>query len=267
MWFQGFQKYGMNQRPERDRDQERTQQGLTQDQDRPQTQSQSCSQPTAENVHSLNQVVHFNPVTPSYPQDLSTRRVIDFVYLPHDEVLILASMDGQYPCWVSRTAISDIETNTAIANAVLFDDFTTFTSQFPLLNRLTQDCYRRRFTLSGACITTPFDYGFPSDPGQIKYWGRYVASGISSHYDRIKKLCTYRELDGQYLSFLTSYLSMLEVRTDDAVADYESNRILIDLLTDEDYLYVSDNEAIRSTYVQIRREIGSLYNSYMTIVR
>jgi hypothetical protein len=42
---------------------------------------------------------------------------------------------------------------------------------------------------------------------------------------------------------------------------------LIDLITSEDYLLVSDDEAIRSTYVRIRREIGDLYNAYMSIVR
>ena len=240
MWFQGFQKHGKGRGQEQRQEQD---------------------------VHSLNQVARFDPVTPGYPQDLSTRRVIDFVYLPHDEVLILASMDGQYPCWVSQTGVHDIETNTAVADAVLFDDFSTFTSLFPRLDSLTRDRYRRRFYLSGTDIKTPFDYGFSSEPDQIKYWGQHVARGISGHYLRIKELCTYRELDGRYLAFLKSYLTMLEARSDDAVADYEGRRTLIKLLTDEDYLYVSDDEAIRNTYVRIRHEIGDLYNSYMTIVR
>ena len=238
MWFQGFQKWGK---------------GRTHNPE--------------QGVHGLNQVARFDPVKPGYPQDLSARRVIDFAYLPHDEVLILASMDGQYPFWVSRTGVHDVETNTAVANAVLFDDFSTFSSLFPQLNALMRDCYRRRFSLVGTNITTPFDYGFSSEPEQIKYWGRHMAQGISSHYRQIKELCAYRELDGQYLGFLKSYLAMLRDCAGDAVADYEGKRTLIKLITDEDYLYVSDDEAIRSTYVQIRQEISSLYNAYMTIVR
>lgn len=238
MWFQGFQKYGKGRGHGQNR-----------------------------SVYELNEVSFFNPVTPGYPQVLSARRVIDFAYLPHDEVLILMSMDGQYPCWVSRTGVHDIETNTAVANAVLFDDFSAYTSLFPKLNSLMQDCYRRRFTLQGTDIKTPFDYGFSSEPGQIEYWGQHMARGISSHYRRIKEMCTYRELDGRYLGLLESYLSMLEFRTDDAVRDYEGKRALIDLITSEDYLLVSDDEAIRSTYVRIRREIGDLYNAYMSIVR
>ena len=238
MWFQGFQKFakGRERGPERD-------------------------------THRLNQVGSYGLVTPGYPQDLSSRRVIEFVYLPHDEVLILASMDGQYPGWVSRTGIHDIETNTEVANAALFDDFTTFTRLYPNLGGLMANRYRRRFILSGTSIQTPFDYGFSSEPGQIKYWGQYMAQGISSHYRLLKELCAYRDLDGVYLSLLKSYLAMLEVRSDDAVADYEGKRTLIKLLTDEDYLYVSDNKAIRDTYVRIRQEISELYNAYMTIVR
>lgn len=237
MWFQGFQKYS-NGRERGER-----------------------------SIRELNQVMRFDPMTPGYPQDLSSRRVIDFAYLPHDEVLILASMDGQYPCWVSRTGVHDIETNTAVANAALFDDFSTFTSLFPKLNSLMRDRYRRRFTLQGTDIKTPFDYGFSSEPDQVKYWGQHMARGISNHYLRIKEMCRYRELDGQYLGFLRSYLSMLESRTGDAVADYEGRRTLIELIEGEDYLFVSDDEAIRNMYVKIRHEIGDLYNDYMTIVR
>ena len=242
MLFHGFQKYG--KWPERD-------QGGGRERD----------------VHNLNRIADFDPVKPNYPQDLSARRVIEFVYLPQAEVLILASMDGQYPFWVSRTAIGDIETNTAIANGVLFEDFSTFTMLYPKLNALIEYRYRRRFNLADGKINTPFDYGFSSEPDQIKYWGRYMAQGIASHYRHIKELCTYRELDGQYLGFLEAYLAQLKTQTGDAVADYDGKRVLIKLITGEDYLYVSDNEAIRGTYVKMQQEISELYNAYMSIVR
>lgn len=238
MWFHGFQKRGQKH----DREQRR-------------------------GIHDLNQVARFDLATPGYPQDLSTRRVIEFAYLPGDEVLILGSMDGQYPFWVSQTSVHDVETNTAIADAVLFDDFSTFTNRFTKLGALTRNRYQRRFNLSGTSINTPFDYGFSSEPDQIKYWGRFMAQGISSHYLRIKELCAYRELDGRYLGFLKSYLAMLQNQTGDAVKDYESKRRLIELLEAEDYLYASDNADIRHAYVMVREEISSLYNAYMSIVR
>ena len=52
-----------------------------------------------------------------------------------------------------------------------------------------------------------------------------------------------------------------------AVPGLSTKRALIDLIRSEDYLFVSDDEAIRNMYVKIRHEIGELYNDYMTIVR
>ena len=219
-------------------------------------------------VHALNDIRRYGLVNPNYPQDLSAKRVIDFAYLPEDKVLLLASMDGQYPYWASITDVNDMETNTAIADAILFEDFSSFTCTHPKLSNLMCDRYRRRFTVLDGSITTPFEYGFSSEPGQVKYWGTWVAGGVMRHYHQIKELCKLRELDGSYLGFLRSYLKMLQTRTsDDDVRNYEDKRTLIKLLTAEDYLYVSDDERIRSTYVKTRQTIGSLYNLYMSIVR
>ena len=83
-----------------------------------------------------------------------------------------------------------------------------------------------------------------------------------------KNLCRERELDGRYLEFLQAYLKKLETETaSDPVKDYESKKILMDLIRSEDYLLVSDNREIRDTYIQIRNVIGELYNAYMSIVR
>ena len=219
-------------------------------------------------THAHNEIEHYGLVSPRYPQDLSARRVIDFAYLPGDKVLLLASMDGSYPYWASVTDIDDVETNTAIADTILFEGFSSFTSTHPKLSNLMSNRYRRRFSVNGGNITTPFEYGFSSEPDQVKYWGRHLAIGISRHYREIRELCTLRELDGSYLTFLRSYLKMLETRTSsDDVRNYENKRMLVKLLTSEDYLFVSDDEAIRSAYVEARQKIGSLYNTYMSIVR
>ncbi|MBQ2305324.1 MAG: hypothetical protein II181_04410, partial [Firmicutes bacterium] len=59
----------------------------------------------------LNLVSRYESVKPGYKQDLSVNRVIEFVYLPDDEkVVLLGSMDGAYPYWISETDINDIET-------------------------------------------------------------------------------------------------------------------------------------------------------------
>lgn len=226
-------------------------------------------QPTSQqNVHDLNQVKCYGLVSPNYPQDLDAKRVIDFACLPQGKVLLLASMDGAYPYWVSVTDIDNVETNTDVANAILFDRFSSFTSTHPELIRIMDNRYRRRFTVSDGSIKTPFEYGFSSEPDQVRYWGHHVATGLLWHYREVRELCALRELDGNYLSFLRSYLEMMKTRTsDDDVRNYEDKRMLVKLLQSEDYLYTSEDESIRAAYVETRQEISRLYNLYMSIVR
>ncbi len=51
------------------------------------------------------------------------------------------------------------------------------------------------------------------------------------------------------------------------VKEYEGKRMLMKLVQSEDYLYVSENQSIKQTYIQIKEEINHLYNQYMTVVK
>ena len=215
----------------------------------------------------LNLVSHYEAVKPGYRQDLSVNRVIEFVYLPDEEkVVLLGSMDGAYPYWISETDINDIETNTAVVESILHDDFSSFTALNGELFWKLNDCYKRRIQVSGDIVSTPFGHGYAKD--QPEYWGKFIAGDICSYYDRLKKLCTERELDGRYIEFLQAYLNKLETATtSDTVKEYENKKILMDLIRSEDYLLVSDNREIRDTYIQIRKVTSEMYNNYMSIVR
>ena len=219
-------------------------------------------------VSDLNMVSHYGIVKPNYEQDLSSKRAIDFVYMPDGKVVLLGSMDGQYPYWVSETDIDDVETNTAIVNSILNDDFSSFTQSGGKMYWKLNDHYRRRISVSGDKVTTPFDHGYASEKDQKQYWGKFIAQDIRHHHAHLKELCELRELDGKYLEFLQSYLETLETQTsDDPVKDYENKKVLMDLIRSEDYLLLSDNKEIRDTYVKIRNVISHLYNTYMSIVR
>ncbi|MBR2802354.1 MAG: hypothetical protein IKE21_07155 [Erysipelotrichaceae bacterium] len=209
----------------------------------------------------------YGPVKPSYKQDLTDKRIIEFAYRPDDEkVVLLGSSGGYYPYWISETDIRDIETNTAILESMLHQDFSSFTDMSRGISRKLKDCYRRRIIVSGKDVKTPFDHGYAKE--QPQYWSRFIAGDICSHYRRIKELCRERELEGRYLGFLETYLEKLETETSsDPVKDYEGKKILMDLIRSEDYLLVSDNQEIRDTYIRIRDVIAELYNSYMSIVR
>ena len=220
-----------------------------------------------QDITGLNQIKNYEPVKPIKRQDLNRSRVIEFTFLPDDQVLLLGSMDGQYPYWVSVSNVKDTETNTEILNRILFDEFTEFTRTWPILDGMMQHRYRRRFCLRNGEITTPFDYGISSEPGQQAYWGSMMAKAIYRHWHEIRDLCRYRELDGRYLEFLKEYLNLMKTRTSDDVRNYEDKRILMKLINSEDYLFQSEDENIRATYILIREEIDSMYNHYMTIVR
>ena len=220
-----------------------------------------------QDITGLNQIKNYEPVKPIKRQDLNRSRVIEFTFLPDEQVLLLGSMDGQYPYWVSVSDVKDTETNTEILNRILFDEFTEFTRTWPILDEMMQHRYRRRFCLRNGEITTPFDYGISSEPGQQAYWGSMMAKAIYRHWHEIRDLCRYRELDGRYLEFLKEYLNLMKTRTSDDVRNYEDKRILMKLINSEDYLFQSEDENIRATYILIREEIDSMYNRYMTIVR
>ncbi|MBR2596260.1 MAG: hypothetical protein IKE06_08065, partial [Solobacterium sp.] len=52
-----------------------------------------------QDITGLNQIKNYEPVKPIKRQDLNRSRVIEFTFLPDDQVLLLGSMDGQYPYW------------------------------------------------------------------------------------------------------------------------------------------------------------------------
>lgn len=161
-------------------------------------------------VDSFNQVTKERVIRPSYKQDLSRKRVITFTYLTGDQVILHESMDGQFPYWVSITPVKDIEMNTKILNRILFDDFSVFAGTWPELYKKKLNCYQRSFYINDGKIRTPFEYGLASEPGEIVYWGKFIAEGINEHHIQMKELCKYREADGKYLEILKNYLTIFE---------------------------------------------------------
>lgn len=219
------------------------------------------------NMNPLNQISQYGLVKPNYKQDLNSQRVIEFAYLPEEEkVILIGSMSGYYPYWISESDIFDAETNTAILESILHDEFSSFTEMNGKIYQKLRDTYRRRIVIAGDDVRTSFDHGYAKE--QPQYWSRFIAGDISSYYQRLKNLCRERELSGKYLEFLKAYLKELETKTSsDPVRDYENKKTLMDLIRSEDYLYLSENKEIRDTYIRIRYIMTDLYNTYMSIVR
>ena len=215
----------------------------------------------------LNLISQYGLIKPAYRQDLSSKRTVEFAYLPDDnKAVLLGSMDGSYPYWISETDIDDIETNSAIIENVLHKDFSSFTGMEGEIYWKLKDSYRRRILVSDDEVKTPFGHGYAKQ--QPQYWCRFIAKDIYDHHKRLKEFCKERELDGRYLLFLQIYLEKLETETaSDPLKDYENKKILMDLIRSEDYLLASDNRDIRDTYIRIRNLISELHNTYMSIVK
>ncbi|WP_459129623.1 hypothetical protein [Guggenheimella bovis] len=216
----------------------------------------------------LNLVTKQHTIKPNYKQDLSIQRVIDFYYLENDMVLLEGSMDGQFPYWISITAVDDTKTNAEILERVLFDEFTIFTTFLPEVSEKKSGCYHRRIMIQHGEIETPFNKRYLSDPRERKRWGHYLAEDIKRHDIELKDLCKWREMDGKYLDVLKEYLTILESdKETDPVRKYQKNLSLIKIMEYEDYLYRSQNQRILSTYQRIREVTKYLYNRYMDVVR
>ena len=220
-------------------------------------------------IKSLNQISKYEIIKPNYKQDLSKKRFLQFVFLPNNKVLLLGSMDIQYPYWVSITNIDDIKTNALISNSILFDDFTSFISIWDIkLRELLRYKYHRSFFFENNVVKTPFGTIFSSDSEQIKKWGELTAKSILKHYQNLKNLCAFRECDGKYENILNEYLKILKTKSSkDIVKDYKSKENLIKIIQSEDYLFLSDNEIIAKVYLEVTEKINDLYNRYMTIIK
>lgn len=197
---------------------------------------------------------------------ISSTRVIEFAYLTDDQVLLVASRDGQFPYWIPKTAIQDIEINARILNQILFDDFIVFTRIWPELYKDMRHCYRRRIYITDRMIKeTPFGYGLSDVPNQIKNWGKLIANSLDKHLQHTKERCKYREMEGKNLETLEGYLHILESESStDAVRNYDDKLTLIELIESKDYLYLSENSTIINVYIQLRDITRNLYNQYMS---
>lgn len=216
----------------------------------------------------INQISKYGVIKPNYKQDLSNRRVVEFIYLNDEQVLLIGSMDGHYPYWISKTNTSDIETNSKILHRILFDDFNAFTEFSPGFNKRMRSFYSRSIYLRDGMIMTPSEFGFTLNAIPIANWGKYLAEAIYKHNLQTIELCKYREMDGKYLEILEGYLDFLQNNTSsDPVRNYEEKLSLKKIIESEDYLFRSKNSKIFNVYLQIRDIMKYMYDRYMDIVR
>ena len=211
-----------------------------------------------------NKVDDFETAQPFNSQGAKDRFII-FHYSYDGKVILVASADGMFPFWVSETSVDDKETNATIMKMILSDSFDKTIKPDYRLTNLYHNRYSDRIAILESKISTPFGHTYTIGDENIN---KYVADDLWRHFNHQKDLCEFRELDGEYLKILDMYLQKLsQSDSDDAVKAYEDNRTLIELLTNERYLYLSDNTEIREKYIEIREQANKMYSAYMNIVR
>ncbi len=92
------------------------------------------------------------------------------------------------------------------------------------------------------------------------------AIGTSQYLDVLKKRCRFREANGTYEAVLDYCLEELSGDYGNALY-YTQVEDLINMLRQEQYLVLSDQEQIREKYLLIAETASNLYNQYQSAIR
>lgn len=219
----------------------------------------------------LNLVNTNTSVSPNYQLEGKINSIVFYINRDNDLILI-GKADNNYAYWISKTKASDKETNELIFNHIANDSFQIVSSAYDVFKNFdisekeleTWYCERLLRVQEGdAAWKTPFGHYYGKD--QIEHNGRFFAGEIASLLKNLTVQCKFREADGAYEKVLKHYMKILEKGRNDMYY-YSKIRSLIEILEQEKYLVVSDNEKVRTLYLRIQKEIDILYSQYMTAV-
>lgn len=164
----------------------------------------------------------------TYLQQMSRARV----YFADADDIILTAEAGAYVYWLSVSKRSDTETNSAILAYIAQMQPVLFGRPETVL-RNTKYSHDRLTQFYSAVVRDVRD--------------------IERSLHEAQNLCAARTANGEYLEVMRSYLSVLQQRSADPVADYEQNEALIALIRSERYLLCAPNGAVKKLYRQLDR--------------
>ncbi|WP_313153204.1 hypothetical protein [Lacrimispora sp.] len=225
-------------------------------------------------VKKLNLVNESSKVTPKY--DLSgAQSLIRLFFNKNGRLLIIGQADHNYIYWASLTGKDEREKNEAIFNYIA-DEFFRFemVSSERLVFHAASVPYDELKTwyqtdlvrplVQNMAWKTPFGHYYGKD--QVELNGRYFARDVSQYFDVLLKRCRFREANGAYEVVLDYCLGELSGDYGNALY-YTQVEDLINMLRQEQYLVLSDQEQIREKYLLIAEKADKLYNQYQSAVR
>lgn len=215
------------------------------------------------NIKKYNFISDEDLVKPNY--DLSKYPYkIRVVFERSGNVLILG-MVNDYVYWASYTNVEDTEINAAIFDEITRKDLSRISDEYTLIPKIEMDWDDYHYLLAEEVspredggFDIPFGNGYLAGGDEC---GKWFASGLRRHLDRMRDLCKTREQDGLYAEVLGKYLKQLEKFTWENYGDDSSIRAIIE---SERYLYLSDNEVVRGVYIKCARRLYDIYCEYMT---
>lgn len=198
--------------------------------------------------------------------------------MDNNKVLIIGNADNNYAFWISITEVADKASNEEIFNTIAkcIDEgnYDNLASEYKVLSahgitwEKTRDWYNFIFRPSpypNTSWSTEFGHYYGSD--QIEKNGFYFAKDVEALPAKLKERCFYREACGNYLKVLEFYDTVYDNLSGDRVQNYMEFKEIADILEKEKYLLCSNNEDVRTKYIELRRKASKLYNDYMTEVR
>lgn len=225
-------------------------------------------------VRNLNLVNRNTRIIPNY--DVSKRETSICLYFNRKgKVLIIGRLDNNYIYWASFTNTDDRELNEAIFNYIA-DDFFKFdmvSSERKVLEFINfpydalDTWYQtelRRTSEYDMAWQTPFGHYYGKE--SIKDNAGYFARDVSGHLKTLLTRCQFREANGAYEEVLDYCLCELSMDGGN-VYYYEQVKDMINMLREEQYLILSDQEQIREKYFRFRKEAERLYNQCQSASR
>lgn len=215
-------------------------------------------------ISKYNMVNPKNARTPNC--DLSNKKVIIEFWLNHLENLVLIGKIDSEICWFSRTSLHDKETNARIFDYISNQKPEIFSSEYFILSekdyRNIRNWYKGRiYRTENGMWKTPFVIAYP----QKEQNGKRFASDIITFFDKMQKKCRYRYDNGRYVKTLDEYYKKLSGGWGSEY--YYKMSELIEIIDDENYLLLAENNDLREAYIRCMEEAHTLYCSMMTETR
>ena len=214
-----------------------------------------------------NLINESNAKAPNY--DLSNKELyIETLLNAERELIIIGRLDNNYICWLSRTTIDDIEINSKIFNYLASEKPKTISTLYCVLNDdyyEIEKYFKSKLTRSDRANEWQTPFGHYYGVQNKEKHGSFFARDVITYFDRLQNKCKMRLCGGKYIKILDKYYSIMSADNDPYY--YCKMTEIIEIVKEERYLLLAEDENLRKAYIDCLKMSDSLYNRYMTVIR